>query len=102
MDLLENMPNQDDPEDNHLMEVLQDVLTNGGKIPAETGSRLILGAVRENYRETKRAANTSRRNQLHLWVLSVVLTGAITVALAMRHTDLAIISEALGVTFPFP
>jgi hypothetical protein len=102
-DLFQNIPRQDDPEDDPLMEVLQDVLDNGGPVPDEVTPRLIMGAVRSTYRATIRGLNTSRRNQVHLWALTAVVVGGLLVLIAIRHNDLAVIGGLLGVPLPiFP
>jgi len=59
-DFFQGIPRQDDPEDDPLMEVLQDVLDNGGRVPDEVTPRLLMGAIRSTYRATIRGLNTSR------------------------------------------
>jgi len=75
-------------EETFLMEKLADILDNGGKIPSDTSNSLILAAVRESYRAAKRAVNQSRRNQGHLWVLSVSLAILIGIFLASHPGEL--------------
>ena len=102
-DFFQGIPHQDDPEDDPLMEVLQDVLDNGRPVPDEVTPRLIMGAVRSTYRATLRGLNISRRNQIHLWALTAVVIGGLIVLIAIRHNDLAVIGAALGVPLPiFP
>ena len=102
-DIFQSIPRQDDPEDDPLMEVLQDVLDNGRPVPDEVTPRLIMGAVRSTYRATLRGLNISRRNQIHLWALTAVVIGGLIVLIAIRHNDLAVIGAVLGVPLPiFP
>jgi len=102
-DFFQGIPRQDDPEDDPLMEVLQDVLDNGGRVPDEVTPRLLMGAIRSTYRATIRGLNTSRRNQVHLWALTAVVIGGLFVLIAIRHNDLAVIGGVLGVPLPiFP
>ena len=104
-DFFQGIPHQDDPEDDPLMEVLQDVLDNGAPVPDEdqVTPRLLMGAIRSTYRATIRGLNTSRRNQVHLWALTAVVIGGLFVLIAIRHNDLAVIGGVLGVPLPiFP
>ena len=102
-ELFQGIPRQDDPEDDPLMEVLLDVLDNGGRVPDEVTPRLLMGAIRSTYRATIRGLNTSRRNQVHLWALTAVVVGGLIVLIAIRHNDLTVIGGVLGVPLPiFP
>jgi hypothetical protein len=101
--LFDSIPQQDDPDTDPLLEVLQDILDNGGKVPDEVTPRLLMGAIRKTYRATIQGVNTSRRNQIHLWVLTAITLGSIVAGLAIRHNDLGIIAAALGMPLPtFP
>ena len=102
-DFFQGIPRQDDPEDDPLMEVLQDVLDNGGRVPDEVTPRLLMGAIRSTYRATMRGLNTSRHNQVHLWALTALVVGGLFVLIAIRHNDLSVIGGVLGVPLPiFP
>lgn len=96
-DFLSSIPRRDAPEDDLLMETLQDILDNGGRIPPDVGNALVLAAVRTTYRAVQRGGNTSRHNQLHLWALSVLLVGAIAGAVWLRSVDVAVLHAA----FPY-
>lgn len=96
--IFDSIPQQDDSDSDPLMEVLQDVLDNGGRVPEEVSPRLLMGAIRSTYRAAVRGANISRRNQIHLWALTVVTLGVILLSASIRANDLAVIAAAVGVT----
>ena len=101
-DILESLPQQDRPEDDVLLDVVQDILDNGGDIPQVVPNRLLMGAIRKTYRATMRNVNVSSRNQNHLWALTALFIMAIAGALLIRHYDLVAIQHALpGVDFIF-
>ena len=101
--LFDSIPQQDDSEIDPLMEVLQDVLDNGGSIPDKVTPRLLMGAIRKTYKATIVGVNTSRRNQIHLWVLTVITLASIAAGLAIRANDIAVIASAVGGPLPvFP
>ena len=86
-----NLEASADPEENKVLDALQDYLGNGGHVPSDDKlvQRLTLAAVREIYRASQRNANRMNKIERIQWIMGAVLFGLTTLVAALHPGELA-------------
>ncbi len=90
MDYL-NLEANADPEENKVLDALQDYLGNGGNVPGDDRlvQRLTLAAVREIYRGSQRTGNRMNKLERVQWIMGAVLFALVIFVSALHPGQLA-------------
>jgi hypothetical protein len=81
-------------EETALFEVLEDVFDNGGAVPEEPSSALLLMAIKQNYKQHKQTRNYVRGLEARIYGLGVGLVALGVIVI--KHVD-----DAGGTIIPF-